>query len=166
MLEGQKEFLRRLRRVSDDRALMKATSNAFRKSEKGIRSEIIKRARTRGILKSIFGRRPAGLGRMVKLGRVRKILTNFQAPLTAGGLMAIQERGGRLKPHTIKPKNAPRLVFVTHGRLVAVPLVRHPGATHPKMPVFWPAVRRSGSILRRDMAEAIRAHLRAAGRVA
>lgn len=166
-LEGEAQLLRRLRFAANDRQLLKACSNAFRKSARRMRSDIVKRARRRGILRTVYGRRSAGLSRKVKLGRVRKIpRNNLQANLTATGLIKIQETGGRFKPHTIRPKKAPRLVFVTHGRLVAARLVRHPGATHPKIPVFWPTVERAGPQLRQDVGEAIRAHLAAATRVA
>ncbi len=164
--EGQEQLLRRLQYVADDRRLLKVAQNAFRKSARLMRREIVKRARKRGILRRLYGRRVAGLNRMIKLGRVRKLAGgNFQVRLGAGGLMAIQERGGTFRPHIIVPSRARRLAFVVAGRLVVTSRVRHPGATHPKMPAFWPGVEASGPHFRRDVAEAIRDHLEAAARI-
>lgn len=160
-IEGFDELNRRLEAAVSEREVLRVAQNAFRRTARHIRKEIVDNSRKRGILRRLYGRKRKDLNRSLKLSRVRRHRDDYEAPLSStSGLMAIQELGGRFKPHEIRPKNAPKLVFVTHGRLVVTSKVNHPGATHPKMPVFWPAVQESGPRLRAETAQAIADHLR------
>lgn len=167
VLEGQEGLARRLDAIAEVHGLLRACSQAFERSARYLRTEIAQKARAKGIVRAVFARNTGKLVRSLKLGRVKRTpRDDFEAPLEAGGLLAIQETGGQLRPHTIRPKRAPLLVFVTQGRLVATPIVRHPGAIHPKMPAFGPELKRGAPRFRRDVLAAIQAHIKAAARAA
>jgi hypothetical protein len=130
-----------LRQIGNPRLLDRAVSNAFRKGGRRIRTDAIRRARGRGILRTLFARKPAGLSKLVTLGRVRRAGGVLQMDLTAKGLAGIQEAGGMIRPHVIKPKLATVLKLkVPTGLGFVTGPVRHPGARHPRIPFVEPAL--------------------------
>lgn len=166
-IRGVDELGQHLKLIASERELIRVAGYAFRRTAPHIRSEMVDKGRSRGVLRSVFGgnrRRRVGLNRAIKLHRVKKVAGDFQAKLNtlggAGALVDIQETGGRFRPHVIAPSTAPKLAFRVDGRLIVTSQVQHPGATHPRIPVFWPAVRESAVRLRKETAEALHNYFR------
>ena len=98
------------------------------------------KARQHGIIKSIFGGKPKGLGGLVRTKVVDKG-TSFVLALELRGLAAMQEAGGRTKPHLILPKNgkALKLKMSTIGTGIRGGVL-HPGSNIARFPVATSAM--------------------------
>lgn len=100
---------------------------------------------SRSIGKGIFGRNPSGAWKLVTVSKPVVQGDNVALKITLKGLAALQEVGGRIKPHIIKPKRAKMLAFAAAGGfgfggdLVFAKIVHHPGATVPKHESLKPA---------------------------
>lgn len=128
-----------LARLADQRALAELRAKALKDLVVAIAKRSKESARQRGVIRRLFARRASGLDVLFRVSGaterkrlLRKSVT--EVSLEIRGLAAIQETGGTTRPHVIKPKNAPKLVFRAAGRLVVTDKVDHPGATHPRIP--------------------------------
>lgn len=155
-----------LQRIADPRALRRVVTNAFRRSANGIRKDAIARLRGRGIGRRLFGSKKfKQKDALIKVGRARAKGDDVALEISARGIAAIQETGGRFAPHDIKPggfqiNGVPVLVFRVPGRLVVTPnLVKHPGATHPRMPALEPAIEKGKPAVTREILAAVDGHI-------
>jgi hypothetical protein len=115
-----------------------------------------------GIGRRIFGWANEGAYKIITLLPTRVDGDSIVATLRAVGLAALQETGGRIRPHLIKPKRASILAFETRGAagfggdLAFARLVHHPGGALPKHPALLPAAEKVPAIaledIRRDLA--------------
>lgn len=155
-------------RMGDPRAIKRALTNALRRSATKIRTESIRRFRSQGIGRRIFGtrkfRKKDSKG-LIGVSRARDRGEHVELDIYAKGMAGIQESGGRTAAHTIKPgafrlNGVPVLVFRVPGALVitANP-VQHPGATHPRMPHLEPALARGSADATREIQQAMEGHL-------
>lgn len=126
--------------------LLRAQGNGLRRLARAIRTDTKKRLQQRGVGRTVWGRgfaRKGGGMTVVKVGRVKKSGSGEGADLSiavsVAGLAAIQEEGGRTKPHEIKPKSAKVLAWSVPSQGFARK-VNHPGAQMPKIPALGPAV--------------------------
>ena len=128
--------------------LNKAIASGMRSGMTSARFRAIAKFQSRGIGRSVFGKKGDKAARgMIKVGKVKISGSSYIASLTATGLAAIQETGGHFKPHLIAPKNAKALVYRTKAGVLHVSTkpVMHPGATHPRMPFLTEAIQNSAS---------------------
>jgi hypothetical protein len=126
------------------------------------RKETVQGFVSRGVGRGIFGRNNKGAWQLVTVEPPKIQGDTASVKITLGGFAALQERGGRTRPHIIRPKRAKRLAFAVAGGfgfggdLVFAKLVHHPGATVPKHESLRPAVEKVlvGAIedIRRDLA--------------
>jgi hypothetical protein len=125
-----------LRRMAG-RELMRAQENGMKRGLRRARKIALGELPRRGVLRRIFQKKPKGLGVLITLHRVRFHGTSVIGALQLKGLAAIQEVGGRTKPHVIKPSLKKALRFEgssgTHFQRVGV---RHPGSKMPAIPVL------------------------------
>lgn len=136
-IQGVEEFRQRLGRMGNEKQIARVATNAIRRGARRIAAATRKEMKGRGVVQRVFRGDADGLGKLVHAHRPEVVGGIIQCKITVKGLAAIQETGGRTAAHSIGPKTAGKLAFVTHGRLVVTPNpVMHPGATHPKMPVF------------------------------
>jgi hypothetical protein len=100
---------------------------------------------THSIGKGIFGRNDAGAWKIITLSPAVVRGDNVALKITLKGLAALQETGGRIRPHIIKPKRAKLLAFAVAGAAgfggdaVFAKIVHHPGAAVPKHESLKPA---------------------------
>ena len=66
----------------------------------------------------------------------------------------IHERGGRTKPHIIRPKNAKALHFMIGGKGVFAMMVNHPGSKLPQRSYLRSSLAEMRSTLRAEITEA------------
>jgi hypothetical protein len=156
-------------RLSDRKAIGRALRAALLRTGRRIQKASLRRFRSRGIGRAIFGsekfRAKHAKGLYVTLGKVNQRADgSVDTVVRAKGLAAIAEEGGRFKPHVIVPRRAPRLVFkAAPAPLVAKSVdgfvfatkVQHPGATHPRMPHLAPSVEEDRAQARQDIADAM-----------
>lgn len=114
-----------------------------------------------GIGRRIFGRNDAGAWKIIT-APVTTSGDSISVTLTAKGLAGLQETGGRIRPHLIKPNLKKVLAFGVAGGfgfggdLVFTRLVHHPGARVPQHESLLPAARKIPALVledvRRDLA--------------
>lgn len=111
---------------------------------------------SRGIGKGIFGQNNSGAYKLITLDPVTSTGGAVVAKLHVKGLAALQEKGGRIRPHTIKPKRAKVLAFADTkgfgfgGDFVFAKKVRHPGARVAAYPAIEPAAVKALELLLQD----------------
>lgn len=159
VLKGYEEVSRRIKLIAAAQALENVASRAFRSTIGRVKKEAISEAKTRGVLRSIAQRSPRWLSSLVKLSPIEQVDNKYQGRLRIVGLATIQETGGRIRAHVIRPKMGSRLVFRAGGRTVAVREVKHPGSTHPAIPFFEPAVAKAAPKMIEDVQKQIALHL-------
>lgn len=123
-----------------DKGFRKAVSNGLRRGIRAARADAVATGSRIGILRGIFGTKPGGLRALVKTVRVARNGSVYTAGMQVKGVAAMVEEGGRIKPHTITPKNASVLAF--KGGAGFARSVQHPGAAVPKRPFIGPALQR------------------------
>ena len=102
------------------------------------RGETVRGFVSAGIGKGIFGRNDSGAWKIITVSKPVIQGDSVALKITLKGLAALQETGGRIRPHIIKPKRAKMLAFASPGAagfggdLIFAKLVHHPGATVPK----------------------------------
>jgi hypothetical protein len=110
-----------------------------------------------GIGKGIFGRKDAGAWKLITASPVTMSGDSVAVMLTAKGFAGLQETGGRIKPHVIKPRRKTVLAFAVAGGfgfggdLVFTRLVHHPGATVPRHPALLPAAQKIPALVVADV---------------
>lgn len=127
-----------------------------------VRKETVREFVRHGIGKGIFGHADAGAWKQIKLEKGKVQAESVSVKIRLTGFPALQETGGRIRPHVIKPKNKKYLAFPVAGGfgfggdLVFTKLVNHPGANVPKHEALKPAVQRAlvaaTEDIRRDLA--------------
>ena len=112
-------------------AMQRTIRNAFRRGANRIGADAKKRFRGRGVGR-IWAKRVKGLP--ISVGRARITEGSAEIDITAKGLAALQETGGRTKPHAIKPRSVKALAFSAGGKHVFARSVRHPGSQIARIP--------------------------------
>lgn len=104
---------------------------------------------SRGVGKGIFGTSPSGVvsQRMITRTPVSIKGNRFVGGLKAQGFAALQEGGGRTKPHRI-PKGGEAMqsfqgTNVFSGKQVFTKVVNHPGSAVPRYPFLQKAMERA-----------------------
>jgi hypothetical protein len=120
-------------------ALNKIIRPSLERRANDARKEAVKAFVSRGIGRGIFGRNDSGAWKMIRLSPVVESGSNLSLKLSAVGFAALQETGGRIKPHRIQARKGGVLAFVTGGTLAFAKFVNHPGASVPKYPALQPA---------------------------
>lgn len=120
-------------------ALNKILRPSLEKRANEARREAVKTFVSRGIGRGIFGRNAAGAWKMIKVSKVTESGGNLSLKMEATGLAGLQEMGGRIKPHVIKPKRGGVLAFQMAGELAFAKFVNHPGAQVKQVPALKPA---------------------------
>jgi hypothetical protein len=128
-----------------------------------IRKAAVAALAAQGIGRAIWGRDatggggsrrgPAGAMKFIT-GRVRLKDHVFSGEIVDKGIASMMETGGdRTKDHTIAPKHADRLAFITKsdGLRYASGPVHHPGGRVPKQPHTAPAIDSQAADLARDI---------------
>jgi hypothetical protein len=114
---------------------------ALRRTGTAVQGTAVDLFRQRGIGRRIFGKKASGARGLITRGKLRVTDGVLEQPIKVKGLAAIQERGGRIKAHVIKPKVRKRLAFSIAGKPIVVGLVKHPGANMPAIPYLERAAR-------------------------
>lgn len=118
-----------------DRELGRATENGMKAGLRFGRNVAIELLPRRGVLRSIFGRKPKGIGKLIKVRRTQLRGSVLTGTLELSGLVAIQEIGGRTKAHVIAPKNRKALRFESGGGTKFSRFgVKHPGSRFSPIP--------------------------------
>jgi hypothetical protein len=121
---------------------------ALEKRVNEARKETVRGFVSRGVGKGIFGRNDKGAWKIITVEPAKIRGGTASVKITLKGFAALQEIGGRIKPHVIKPKNRKMLAFGVAGGfgfggdMVFAKLVNHPGATVPKHESLRPAAER------------------------
>lgn len=102
------------------------------------RTAAVREFTAHSIGRKLFGRRDRGAFKIIQLEPIRAEGDTVTATLKALGLAAIQEQGGRIKPHIIKPRRAKVLAYAQAGAPAFARIVHHPGATMPAHPALVP----------------------------
>lgn len=131
----------RLRRAA--REIRKPAVKALRRGLTLWKGRAIDTLRSRGIGRAIWGTKRGGATMVVKRTRVKDSGGVITAGLHVRGLAALQEAGGRTKPHDITPKIAQRLVFEGRTGTVVARRVKHPGSIVPAIPFLRPTLDRT-----------------------
>jgi phage gpG-like protein len=101
----------------------------------------------------VLRRRSGKLARNIR-ATVRRAGNTVIVTLGAYTIYArIQEKGGRTRPHLIRPRNASVLVFEKDGRTIFATLVHHPGSVIPARPYLEPALREHLPALLHELVE-------------
>jgi hypothetical protein len=113
---------------------------ALKRTAKIPRAIYLAKATKHGILRNIFGGKPKGLGGLVRTKVVDKGNV-FVLAMELRGLAAMQEAGGRTKPHRILPKSgkALKLKMSSIGTGFAMGVL-HPGSQIRQFPVATSAM--------------------------
>lgn len=100
---------------------------------------------SRGIGRGIFGRKPDGVLRQRAISRTRVTIqgNRFIGGLKAQGLAALQEGGGRTKPHRIPRRGTTLMAFTSGGEQRFAMSVNHPGGAVPRYPFLQKAMERA-----------------------
>lgn len=127
------------------KTLDKVLTNALRRTARRVKADAIKDIGSRGIGRRIWGKKPSGLKKLLKVERVRFDGAKLTVDLVSKGIPAMIESGGRTAAHDIKaqrrgPKGKRLLSFRAAGGAGAVPEVRHPGSNIPQRPWISPAI--------------------------
>jgi len=101
--------------------------NAIRRAMTFARSIVIKRVRSTGVGRALWGRKGSGARLMVPRQRVTRSGGVIHGGLLLRGLAAMIDAGGRTLPHEIKPKKA-RVLANTVSGFFSATAVRHPGS--------------------------------------
>jgi hypothetical protein len=119
---------------------------ALEKRANEARKETVRGFVSRGVGKGIFGRNDKGAWKLITVAPPKIQGDTASVKITLKGFAALQEAGGRTRPHIIRPKRAKLLAFGVAGGfgfggdMVFTKLVHHPGATVPKHESLRPAV--------------------------
>lgn len=120
-------------------------ANTIRRGARRMKKRAIADIGSRGIGRRIWGKKPKGLEKILSIGRVqREGPASISITLTAKGIPALIEEGGKTAPHKIKafrrgPKGRRLLSFRKAGGEGAVAEVQHPGSAVAKDPWIGPA---------------------------
>jgi hypothetical protein len=135
---------------------------ALEKHVNEARKETVRGFVSHSIGKGIFGRNASGAWKIITVDKARIQGDTASVKISLKGLAALQEVGGRIRPHVIKPKRAKVLAFGVAGGfgfggdMVFAKIVKHPGAMVPKHESLRPAAEKVlvGAIedIRRDIA--------------
>jgi hypothetical protein len=128
-----------------------AMKRALRRVGTAVQKTMIDLSRERGVMKTIFGKKSAGARKSaITRSKLRDEQNTVVQPITIKGLAEIQEKGGRIKPHLIRPGRSGYLVI--GGKPIRVPDgVQHPGATHPSIPFADRSAQRHSQRLREEL---------------
>jgi hypothetical protein len=107
---------------------------ALRRTGTAVQGTMVDLFRQRGIGRRIFGKKATGARALITRSKLRTRDGVLEQPIKIKGLAAIQERGGRIKAHVIKPKMRKALRFGVAAAEKFAPLVNHPGANMPAIP--------------------------------
>lgn len=135
--------------------------NALRRGAARVKKDAMADIGSRGIGRRIWGKNSKGLKKVLRTGRVEKDGPGgFAITLTARGIPAMIETGGKIAAHVIKafrrgPTGKRLLSFRKSGGSGAVPEVQHPGARVPRRPWIQPALDRHVSQTERDIVAAV-----------
>ena len=143
--------------------VIRIQTRALEKHANEARKETVRGFVSHSIGKGIFGRNASGAWKIITLEPAKVQGENVSVKLTLKGLAALQEAGGRIKPHEIRPKNPKKMLafasaggFGFGGDLVFAKIVSHPGATVPKHESLKPAAEkvliRAMQDIQRDLA--------------
>lgn len=151
-ITGMDELRRKLGLMGAQKDLDRVIGNAFRKIGRRIQAQARKEARTKGVMRTVFGKSPSGSQKLFTVSRLLRQGGELTATLKVKGLAAIQETGGRTLPHRIlRPWGRDKPIM-------------HPGAQHPRMPSFEPIFHRQQATAFSDVADAVAGHLEVAAR--
>jgi len=157
-------------RLFDDKLQRKVIGNAIRRGVRAAAAAALKRVRERGLGRALWTNRNSkrkGISGtpplIVRASRVKRSGPTWSAGITAHGVAALIQTGGRIKPHKITAKLAKRLVFKLGDRWIATKSVRHPGASVQAQPFLEQAAREAESTVAKAGQEGIAAALREAG---
>lgn len=131
-------FDAKMRAILGGRAIDKAAANAFRRTARAAVAAAIADARGKGVLRTLFGQKPSGLRKIVRVSRMMQQPGLLVIPLKASGLAAMVERGGIIRPHEIKPKGTKVLKYAGPQGLAFAKFVKHPGGPVPRDPFLTP----------------------------
>jgi len=118
--------------------VLKIQLRALEKHANEARKETVRGFVSAGIGKGIFGHNDKGAWKIITVSKPVIQGDSVALKITLKGLAALQETGGRIKAHVIKPKRAKMLAFGVAGGfgfggdMVFAKIVHHPGATVPK----------------------------------
>ena len=161
MSVSARRVARSLRRLWDEAT--KSYIKVLNRTLSRTRSEAIKLITSKGIGRRVFAKTGAKTSARLLLKVKRFTPKRFSGSIVGRGIAALMETGGRLKPHTIQPRNAKLLSWATAGGAVFARSVKHPGAPVPKNPSIEPALVRAKEMAARDMDKAIASAARALG---
>lgn len=108
--------------------IKRETINGIRRGQQRIRRAAAEGLRLRSIGRTLFGKKMSGAYKNLKREKVRETSGVFSADIRINGVAAIQDRGGRIKAHTIRRR----------GKSWT-----HPGAQMPAFPFSDAAVNRN-----------------------
>jgi hypothetical protein len=115
-LESSKRFRNGLRRTIEN-SLRRGIRKTITATKTDIRTDS-------GLGRTIWGRKPAGLNKLVTLIRVRGGETAIETGMKLKGLPRLIEQGGQIRPHAIRIR-----AFTDRlGRRMPPRTVQHPGA--------------------------------------
>lgn len=135
--------------------------NALRRMARRVKADAIKDIGSRGIGRRIWGKKPAGLKKILKVERVQvEGAGRLTVRLVSKGIPALIETGGATAAHDIKahrrgPSGKRLLSFRAAGGSGAVPEVRHPGSRIPQRQWISPAITKNEEQGQRDIEAAI-----------
>lgn len=103
---------------------------------------------SKGVGRAIYGAKPGGVIQQKAITRTRVTISGGRVVggLKAQGFAALQEGGGRTKPHVIEPKNRKMLVFQAgrgSGFFVFASRVQHPGGPVKRYPFLQAAIEKA-----------------------
>jgi hypothetical protein len=136
------------------RAMKRAASNALRRTGTAVQKSAIDLFRQRGIGRKIFGQKAAGARKIITRSKLRVRNGVLEQVIKMKGLAAIQERGGLIKEHIIRPKNAKALRFAS-GEIRR--LVEKQKANYPAIPYAQRAVAQNAGKLQEELSKELRA---------
>lgn len=121
---------------------------------------------SKGIGRAIYGASPSGVLKQRAIRRTKVEIKGgrFVGGLKAQGFAALQEGGGRTKPHAIEPKNRKMLVFQAGGGsgfFVFASKVNHPGGQVKRYPFLQASIEKAriAEALGRDVSQYLSARL-------
>ena len=143
--------------------VVRIQTRALEKRANDARKETVRGFVSRGLGRRIFGGgRDSGAWKIVTVSKPVVQGNDAGLKITLRGFAALQETGGRIRAHVIKPKRAKVLAFGVAGGfgfggdMVFAKVVHHPGANVRKYESLRPAAEKvlAGAIedIRRDMA--------------
>ena len=141
----------------------RVVANAFRRGTRRIREDAIKRLTSGGVGRKLWGKKPKGARAQVKQGKIVTRGAGVSTEFVVQGMAALQDQGGRTKPHPI-PKSARALeaarargkvfhlkslgnVFVS----VKNKPIQHPGSNVARRPFMDPAISAGSPAIDKDI---------------